>query len=121
MYTISVETHFWALHQLRLADGSNEPTHGHNWAVTAQVSAKRLDSMGLAIDFGRIRVLLNRIIAQLHNESLEKLDYFRRNNPSAENVAKYVFDQLRPQLPKYLKLDFVQVAEHPGCAAKYAP
>ena len=121
MYSINVETHFWASHRLRLADGSNEPSHGHNWAVTAQVSAKRLDSMGLAIDFGRIRVMLDRIIAELDNESLEKLDYFRQNNPSAENVAKYVFDKLEPQLPKNLKLDFVQVAEQLGCAAKYTP
>jgi 6-pyruvoyltetrahydropterin/6-carboxytetrahydropterin synthase len=121
LYSISVETHFWASHRLRLADGSNEPSHGHNWAVAAQVSAKRLNSMGLAIDFGRIRVMLDGIVAKLDNQPLEKLDYFGRNNPSAENVAKYVFDKLEPQLPKNLKLDFVQITEQPGCAAKYAP
>lgn len=121
MFTISVETRFWASHRLKLPDGSREPSHSHNWAVAADVSTEGLDSMGLAIDFRRLKGLLDEIAAEFENGRLENLDYFQQNNPSAENVAKYVCEQLERKLPNGLKLNFVKVTEQPGCAAKFAP
>ena len=121
MFTVSVETHFWASHRLSLPDGSKEPLHHHNWVVTADVSGSVLDSMGLIMDFRRLKAMVDSIMADFDNIQLEKLDYFQRNNSSAENVAKYVYEKLEPKLPRSLKLNHIRVVEQPGCSARFSP
>ena len=120
MFTIEVETHFLASHQLTLSDGSKEPSHLHDWAVTAQVSSDKLDGIGLVMDFGRLKAIIDEITAEFDNAQLDNIDYFRRNNPSAENVAKYIFDRLEPELPDGVKLRSIKVVEEPGCSAKFS-
>ena len=120
MFTVSVKTGFRAAHQLTLPDGSKEPVHSHNWAVIADVSADSLNAMGVAMDFRRLKTAVDNIIGEFDNKSLDKFDYFRRNNPSAENVAKYVYEKLEPKLPKGLKVQSIKVVEEPGCSAKFA-
>jgi len=50
---------------------------------------------------------------------LDSIDYFQRNNSSAENVTKYIYEELETKLPKGIKLNHVKVIEEPGCSAKY--
>ena len=119
MFTVSVETHFWASHQLALPDGSKEPLHRHNWQITVEVSSDRLNTMGVVMDFCWLKATVKKIVGGLSNTALEEKDYFRQNNSSAEAVAKYVYDKLEPKLPKGVKLDAVTVVEEPGCRAKY--
>jgi 6-pyruvoyltetrahydropterin/6-carboxytetrahydropterin synthase len=120
MFTISVKTHFWASHQLTLPDGSKEPLHHHNWVVTANISSDKLDSMGLVMDFGQFKAMVNEITARFDNVPLDSIDYFRRNNPSAENVAEYIFHKLEPKLPGGVELQSIKVIEEPGCSAKFS-
>jgi 6-pyruvoyltetrahydropterin/6-carboxytetrahydropterin synthase len=120
MFTIEVETHFRASHQLTLSNGSKEPSHIHDWSVTAQVSSEKLDSLGLVTDFGQLKAMVDKITVEFENSQLEKIAYFRRNNPSAENVAKYIFDRLDPELPSDVKLRSIKVVEEPGCSAKFS-
>ncbi len=120
MFTISVETHFWASHQLTLLDGSKEPEHHHNWSVTADVSSDSLNSMGLVMDFGQLKKLLSDIGAEFDNMTLNNTDYFKKNSSSAENVAKYIYEKLRAKLPKAVKIQSVKVVEEPGCAAIFS-
>jgi len=120
MLTVSVETRFWASHQLTLTDGSKEPLHSHNWAVTADVSSNMLSNMGLVMDFHRLKEMLDNIVAEFDNMVLDSIDYFRRNNSSAENIAGYIYEKLQFKLPKDVRLEAVRVAEEPGCSAKFA-
>ena len=123
MFTISVETHFWASHQLTLPDGSKEPAHQHNWLVTADVSSEKLNSMGLVMNFRRLKAMVDNIVAEFDNpgtQGLDRIDYFQRNNSSAENVAKYIYEKLRTRLPKGVKLRSIRVVEEPGCSAKFS-
>ena len=120
MFTVSVETHFWASHQLTLPDGSKEPLHHHNWVVTANLSSDKLDSMGFVMDFCRLKAVVDKTIAEFDNVPLDSIDYFRRNNSSAENVAKYIFDKLEPKLPGGVELRSIRVVEEPGCSAKFS-
>ena len=120
MFTVSVETRFWASHQLTLPDGSKEPAHRHNWAVTADVSSNRPNSMGLVMDFGRLKTMVDNIVAEMDNTTLEKKDYFQRNNSSAEMIAKYIYEKLELKLPKAVTLNHIRVAEEPGCSAKFS-
>jgi len=119
LFSVFVETHFWASHRLTLPSGARERSHGHNWAVTAQVSSSVLNETGLVMDFRQLRQLIRDIVAKFDNEDLGKLDFFRRNNPSAENVARYVYQELKVGLPESVTLERVRVAEDPGCGAEF--
>jgi 6-pyruvoyltetrahydropterin/6-carboxytetrahydropterin synthase len=119
MFTITVETHFWASHQLALPDGSKEPPHFHNWLVTADVSSEKLNDMAVVMDFHRLKKLLEDITAPFDNKALNRAPCFQKNNPSAENVAKYIYDTLKSRLPQEVRLRSVKVLEQPGCAAKF--
>ena len=120
MFTISVETHSRASHRLNLPDGDKEPAHYHDWVVTAEVSRKKLDNMAVVINFQKLKHMLDEIISDFHNSALNKFRYFQQNNPSAENVARYIFEKLDKKLPKGTKLENVKVVEEPGCWAKFS-
>ena len=120
MFTVSVETHFWASHQLTLPDGSKEPPHRHNWSVTVDVSTEALNSMGLVMDFRQLKAMVDKMIAEFDNTALDKIGYFQRNNSSAENVAGYIYEKLGLKLPQDVKLEAIRVVEEPGCSAKFA-
>ena len=119
MFTVGVETHFSASHQLNLPDGSKESVHYHDWVVTAEVSSSKLNNMAVVMNFQKLKQMLDDIVSNFHNATLDKLRYFQQNNPSAENVAKYIFEKLDNKLPKGLKLENVKVVEEPGCWAKF--
>lgn len=119
MFIISVERHFRASHQLVLPDGSKEPVHNHDWVVIADVSSEKLNNMGVVMDFKKLQGLIDEIVAGFDNTELESIDYFQQNNPSAENVAKYIYERLGIGLPKGVKLQNVRVVEEPGCSAMY--
>jgi 6-pyruvoyltetrahydropterin/6-carboxytetrahydropterin synthase len=120
MFTVSVETRFRASHQLARADGSKERPHRHQWFVTAHVSSETLDNRGVVMDFQQLKATLDNIVAELDKTTLSKIDYFQRNKPSAENVAKYIYEKLEPELPKGLRLRSIKVVEKPGCSARFA-
>jgi 6-pyruvoyltetrahydropterin/6-carboxytetrahydropterin synthase len=119
MFTISVETHFWASHQLVLSDGSKEPVHYHNWLVTAEVCSDKLNDMAVVMDFHKLKQMVDNIAAEFDNKALNETGCFQQNNPSAENVAKYIYDKLRTELPEGVKLRNVKVVEQTGCSAKF--
>jgi len=120
LFSVSVEKHFWASHQLTLSDGSKEPLHQHNWVVTVDVNSSELNSMGLIMDFRRLKTMVDNIVTDFDNIQLEKLDYFQQNNSSAEAVARYIYEKLEPRLSGDLKLNYIRVAEQPGCSAKFS-
>jgi 6-pyruvoyltetrahydropterin/6-carboxytetrahydropterin synthase len=120
MLTVSVETRFWASHQLTLPAGPKEPLHSHNWSVTADVGSKVLSDMGLVMDFQRLKAMLDDIVVEFDNVILDDMDYFHSTDSSAENVAKYIYEKLQPRLPEDVKLEAVRVTEEPGCSAKFS-
>jgi 6-pyruvoyltetrahydropterin/6-carboxytetrahydropterin synthase len=119
MFIISVERRFRASHQLVLPDGSKEPVHEHDWAVTAELGSDRLNNMGIVMNFQRLQAMIDKIVAGFDKKALESTGFFRQNNPSAENVAKYIYEKLRTGLPEGVKLLNVRVVEEPGCSAMY--
>jgi len=51
--------------------------------------------------------------------ALNEISYFRQNNPSAENVARYIYEKLRAKLPEGVKLQNIRVVEEPGLRGKF--
>lgn len=119
MFTISTERTFDASHQLTLPDGSKEPLHSHNWALVVAICCEKLDEMGLVMDFGRLKTIIDQAVVPLENTQLEQTGCFVRMNCSAENVAGYLYEKIAGLLPTGVKLKYVRVTEAPGCTAKY--
>jgi 6-pyruvoyltetrahydropterin/6-carboxytetrahydropterin synthase len=103
-----------------MPQGQTEPRHAHDWSVQARVSRNELDDSGMVVDFHRLKMLLENVIDVLNDSCLNEVDFFGKTNPSAEMVAKYIFERLEPQLPLELKLDSVRVGEQIGCWAKFS-
>ena len=104
---------------MTLPDGSREPLHKHDWRVVAQVSSDKLNSMGLVMDFRHLRGLLDSVLSEFQDTSMEQHACFARNNSSAENVSKYIYESLEGRLPMGVRLEKVKVVEEPGCWAKF--
>ncbi|MBN2418953.1 MAG: 6-carboxytetrahydropterin synthase QueD [Deltaproteobacteria bacterium] len=94
MYELKTIFQFGAAHQLRNYNGKCEHLHGHNWKIEVFVKGEELDDAGLLVDFKVIKDKTNEIIDRLDHKFLNDLEYFKKNNPSSENIAKYIFDEL---------------------------
>ena len=119
LFVVSVETKFSASHSVKLADGSKEPSHSHKWSVIAEVSSEQLNSDGMVIDFVGLKAMLDKIVADLTNSSMEKMEYFTKKHQSTETIAQYIYEKLEPQLPEDLELESIKVIEKPGFMAEF--
>jgi 6-pyruvoyltetrahydropterin/6-carboxytetrahydropterin synthase len=95
MYVIKVLSYFSGAHRLRSLHGKCEKLHGHNWKVEVSVAAHRLNKKGIVIDFHLLKKKVEEVLKVLDHTYLNDLPYFLNREPSSENIAKYVFDQLK--------------------------
>jgi len=95
MYKVKIEEHFSSAHNLRGYKGKCEELHGHNWKVEVEVAKDSLDNIGMVIDFTCLKKKLNAILEKLDHKYLNKLSYFKKVNPTSENIAKYIYDKLK--------------------------
>jgi 6-pyruvoyl-tetrahydropterin synthase len=117
LYSVIVEATFSASHRLRLADGSWEPLHGHDWRVWAVFSRANLDEAGMVMDFHAAQSALMAVVAPLHHGLLNEHPAWLQIPPTAESVARHVFDRLLER--GWTSLRAVRVREAPGCDAVY--
>jgi len=122
VYTLCVDSHFWASHSVPLPDGTAEPLHSHNFCAAAQITAQNLDGNGMVMDFCRLRELLDGITAGIAaSDNIGRIDYFAQKGQTAELIARYIFERLHALLPQGLSLAAVTITEQPLCRATYAP
>ncbi|HYB61396.1 MAG TPA: 6-carboxytetrahydropterin synthase QueD [Methylomirabilota bacterium] len=93
MFQISVEETFSAGHALRGYKGKCENPHGHNYKVQVLLEGAALDSIGLLYDFTHVKQVLKDVILGVDHKFLNDQPPFDTLNPSAENIAKYFFDE----------------------------
>lgn len=98
MFEVSVEDTFAAGHALRGYRGKCENPHGHNYKVKVTLAGEALDSIGLLYDFKDLKLVMNDIIEKLDHQFLNDIEPFRELNPSAENMAKFFYDEIAKQL-----------------------
>lgn len=120
MYEITVHREFCAAHALTIS-GTREPMHGHNFRVTATIAGDQLDSDGLLCDFHTVNAVLKDICRPFVNANLNETEPFDRVNPTAENIARHIADQLAERLDDTLapaaRVASVCVTETTGCSA----
>ncbi len=98
MYELSVTSRFAAAHQLRNYKGRCENLHGHNWKIEAAVAVTELDEIGLGIDFTELKAALHEVLEALDHKMLNELSMFQKDNPSSENIARWIFESLSKRL-----------------------
>lgn len=97
-YTLKILTDFAAAHLLRGYEGACSRLHGHNWKVEVEVVATALDAIGMGVDFKVIKAATRDVIGRLDHYNLNEIAPFDRINPTAENIAAWLYGELSKAL-----------------------
>ncbi len=119
MFEVSVDETFAAGHALRGYHGKCENVHGHNYRVRVTLQGEQLDDAGLLVDFVELKRVLRALIERLDHTFLNDVPPFDRLNPTAENLARYFYDEMAPQLP--VRLSEIKIWETDTATAAYRP
>jgi 6-pyruvoyltetrahydropterin/6-carboxytetrahydropterin synthase len=107
MYTVSKEIHFCYGHRLLNHKGKCRHLHGHNATAVIHLESAQLDDLGMVCDFSDIGEYVKQWVDQnLDHNMLMHCDdpvlpllqeagesvYVMPNNPTAENIARLIFD-----------------------------
>jgi 6-pyruvoyltetrahydropterin/6-carboxytetrahydropterin synthase len=122
MYEIIVEQHFEAAHYLRGYKGKCENVHGHRYAIKVRLKATNLNKIGLVYDFSDIKGYMRAILGRFDHSLLNDFAPFDSINPSAENIAKTIYDELKSKMAgEPVTIAAVEVWENPQQGISYTP
>jgi 6-pyruvoyltetrahydropterin/6-carboxytetrahydropterin synthase len=128
MFEVSVDETFSAGHALRGYKGKCENPHGHNYKVRVTLEGAELDSIGLLFDFVHLKKILHSVIDGMDHKYLNDQTPFDVINPSAENIAQYIYDEgargmkaLLKEMAKAPRITAVTVWETDVTSATYRP
>ena len=121
MFEVSVEETFAAGHALRGYHGKCENVHGHNYRVQLTVEGPQLDGIGLLVDFAEVKRLVRAVVERLDHRFINDLPPFDTINPSAENLARYFYDEISAKLISPVRLGQVKIWETDITSATYRP
>lgn len=120
MYELKVTSKFAAAHQLSMVTEKCENLHGHNWKIEVYVAGSRLNDWGVLVDFGELKKHLGEVMDTLDHKFLNDIDAFRHINPSSENIAKYIADQMQAKLSDpSIRVSRIRVWESDDACATY--
>lgn len=118
MFELSVKSHISSAHFLKGHEGRCKNLHGHTWHIEVVIASEALDPIGMVADFAVIKKQLNGFLLPLDHACLNDLEYFKRNNPTTENIAKYVCQNFGKAVAP-LKIARVQVWESETSSVVY--
>lgn len=127
---------FDAAHRVMQHESKCRDLHGHRYAVEATFTGRELDALGRVVDFGVVKEVLGGWIDTnwdhatiLHEkdkalgESIAAVTgqkiYYLPQNPTAENLADYLLNELCPRLfaGKDVRCTRIRLYETPNCYA----
>jgi len=135
--TCSRRIEFDAAHRVMKHESKCKHLHGHRYAIEATFAAHELDKLGRVVDFSIIKKLLGGWIDEHWDHATILFDkdkalgkaitditgqkiFYLPANPTAENMADYIFRKICPKLFKGLPIKCVQIRlyETPNCWAE---
>jgi 6-pyruvoyltetrahydropterin/6-carboxytetrahydropterin synthase len=120
MYFLKILRTFAAAHRLDNYQGKCESLHGHNWKVEVVVKGSKPDSIGLVIDFKKLKEITDDVLNLFDHKNLNEIKELKGVNPSSEHLSYFIYTQLKKRLKKNrVKIFEVGVWESEGCAAFY--
>lgn len=115
MYELMVEESFSAAHRLLKCNTPCENLHGHNWLVKVFVQSKELDKeVGWVVDFKELKTALKNILGTFDHQILNDV---LPVSPTAENIAKYIYDKLKIIFPGTAKVSIWETER--ACASYF--
>jgi 6-pyruvoyltetrahydropterin/6-carboxytetrahydropterin synthase len=123
MFEVTIEQTFAAGHALRNYHGKCENVHGHNYRCQVTLEGAELDQTGLLMDFVALKKALQSVIDRLDHQWLNDFPPFDVLNPSAENIAKYIYDEVNKGIGGQadVSLGSVKLWETDTSSATYRP
>ena len=120
-FTLRTLSDFAAAHSLREYPGDCQRLHGHNWKVEVEVSASELDALGMVIDFKAVKKATQEATDRLDHQYLNELKPFDQINPTAENIARTLFQEFAATLnDDRVTVGAVTVWETERASARYS-
>lgn len=121
MFEIKVSAEFEAAHRVAGYPGKCDRLHGHSWVVEASVIGSKLDNLGMFVDFKLVKGRLRELLETLDHRMLNELPAFENINPTAENIAQYVYNEMKKAefFNDNAKLKYIQVWESPKSSVIY--
>ena len=135
-YLVTLTVEIDAGHRLRRHQGKCWNVHGHHYVFKVVVGSDKLTHDGFVIDFGDLKPLIKEVTDQLDHAFIYEKgdpvgDFIKSCGlkvveldcpPTAENLAKFIFDHLNKRLKMTgLKLIKVECFETPYASAVYEP
>ena len=120
MFEVSVDKTIACAHRLCGYDGPCEALHGHNYQIRVTYCGQDLDQFGMLVDFCDIKKAFDMVLDTLDHKYLNDLPAFAELSPSAENIARHIFDELKKTAFERGKLRCVTVWETPTNIAVYS-
>lgn len=123
MFEITIEETFAAGHALRNYHGRCENVHGHNYRCQVTVEGEELDENGLLVDFVELKQAVHGVLDRMDHQWLNDFAPFDKVNPSAENLARYIYEQVSGALqPRAgLRVGWIKLWETDTASAVYRP
>ena len=122
MYSLIVASKFDSAHHLRGHKGLCQRPHGHRFSYKVCLEGKILNELGMLVDFADVKVQMRaRIEDWLDYQDLNQQEPFDKINPTAENLARFIFQTLREELnTDDIRVAWVEVWESEECGARYS-
>jgi 6-pyruvoyltetrahydropterin/6-carboxytetrahydropterin synthase len=121
-FEVMIERNFSSAHQLRGYRGKCENLHGHNYKIEIYARGRKLNHIGLLVDFVELKQAADELVTYLDHKNLNELEPFvTEQNPSAENVARFCLENLAAKLnDDRVEIYKVRCFETPTSVATYS-
>ena len=120
-YTLKIVLDFAAAHWLRNYEGVCARLHGHNWKVEVEVIATALNEAGMGVDFKDMKAATREVTDALDHRNLNELEPFTRINPTAENIAAYLYQEISRRLNgEHVRVSAITIWETDRACVKYS-
>ena len=122
MYEVLIEGKFSSAHFLRSYKGADEPLHGHNWKVRVQFLGEKLvEPEQYLVDFVEAREALQKVLSRIDYKNINEVPPFDTKNSSAENIARWICDELAKTFPACPPAKVTVWETDEGAASHIAP
>ena len=119
MFELTAIESFSAAHRLRNYEGPCEKLHGHNFKVEVTISCKKLNELSIGMDFKEIKGILRDILKKLDHTFLNEFPYFKNVNPTSEEIARFIYMEMKDKIDDNCKMKCVGVWESDNSKATY--
>jgi len=121
MFEVTIEETFAAGHALRNYHGKCENVHGHNYRCQVTLEGAELDDIGLLVDFVELKRVVHSVLDRMDHQWLNEFPPFDVLNPSAENMARYIYQQVAEglQVREGVRVGLVRLWETDTSQATY--